>query len=184
MSCTHGLRYSNFWITYFHECLTYLMGVIPPYMSWVIIHHTKICVSVKVCPLSWQKGNRAEPPKVRTGQKQEVSAFYFHLLLDLCSFLRMGVSRDAEHYGEVQNAVTSWFARQKGSASIFLPVIDRFMPFSQDGGFPGIRSQWWMLNVETEQTNHRVNIFLKSCRLLSSNTIAWDPSWKTIIYVI
>ena len=36
----------------------------------------------------------------------------------------MGVSRDAEHYGEVENVVTSCFAWQTGSASIFLPVID------------------------------------------------------------
>ena len=35
-----------------------------------------------------------------------------------------GVSRDAEHYGKAHNAVTSCFARQTGSASIFLPVID------------------------------------------------------------
>ena len=104
-------------------------------MSWVtfIINHTKICVYVKAYPLSGQKGKRAEPPKVRAGQKQEVSEFSCHLLLDLCRFLRMGVSRDAEHYGEGKNVVTSCFARQIASASIALPVIDWFMPFSQYG---------------------------------------------------
>ena len=35
-----------------------------------------------------------------------------------------GVSRDAEHNGEVQNGFTSCFASQTGSASIFLNVID------------------------------------------------------------
>ena len=77
-----------------------------------------------MCPFSGQKGERAELPKVRMGKNQEVSAFSCHLLLDLCRFLRMGVSRDAEHYGEVENVVTSCFARQTGSASIFLPVTD------------------------------------------------------------
>ena len=45
-------------------------------------------------------------------------------LIDSRRFLRERVSRDAEHYGEVQNVITSCFARQTGSASIFLPVID------------------------------------------------------------
>ena len=33
-------------------------------------------------------------------------------------------SRDAKHYGKVENVVTSCFARQTGRASIFLPVIN------------------------------------------------------------
>ena len=84
----------------------------------------KIGVYVSVCPFSGQKGKRAEPPNVKKGQKQEVPAFSCHLLLDLCRFHKTGVSRDAEHYGEVENGITSCFARQTGSASIFLSVID------------------------------------------------------------
>ena len=95
-----------------------------------------------MCPFSGQKGKRAEPPNVKKGQKQEVPAFSCHLLLDLCRFLRKGVIRDAEHYGEVKNVVTSCFARQTGSASIFLPVIDRFVPFSQEGGNSGCGTLW------------------------------------------
>ena len=38
-------------------------------------------------------------------------------------FLQEGVSQDAEHY-EAEYVVTSCFARQTGSASVFLPVID------------------------------------------------------------
>ena len=101
----------------------------------------KIGVYGSVSPSSGQKGKRAEPPKVRTGQKQKVSAFSCHLLLDLCHFLRKGVSRDAERKGEVQNGLTSCLARQTGSASIFLSVIDLFAPFFQEGGFSGLRTQ-------------------------------------------
>ena len=97
---------------------------------------------VSVCPFPGEKSKRAEPPQVRMGQKQEVSAFSCHLLLDLCHFLRIGVSRDAERNGEVQNGFTSCFARQTGTASIFLPVIDLFVPFSQKGGFSGCEPLW------------------------------------------
>ena len=83
-----------------------------------------LCKSVST---SRQKGKRAEPPKVRTGQKQEVSAFSCHLLLDLCRFLRKAVYQNAGHYGEVENVVTSCFVCQTGSASIFLLVIDWFV---------------------------------------------------------
>ena len=58
-------------------------------------------------------------------------------------FFRMGVSRDAEHVGEVQNIFTSCFARQTGSACIFLPVIDWFSPISQGGGISGYGTLWW-----------------------------------------
>ena len=85
--------------------------------------YKKLCLC-KRCPLSGQKAKRAEPPKVRTGQKQEVSAVSCHLLLDLFRFLRKAVSLDEDHYGEVKNVVTSCFASQTGSASIFLSVID------------------------------------------------------------
>ena len=103
----------------------------------------KIGVYGSVSPSSGQKGKRAEPPKVRTGQKQKVSAFSCHLLLDLCHFLRKGVSRDAERKGEVQNGLTSCLARQTGSASIFLPVNDWIVPFSPKGGFSGCWTLWW-----------------------------------------
>ena len=65
--------------------------------------------------------------KSKNGPKTEVSAFSCHLLIDLCHFLRVGVSRDAERNGEVQNGFTSCFACQTGSASIILPVIDFFL---------------------------------------------------------
>ena len=80
----------------------------------------KIGVYVSVSPSSGQKGKRAEPPKVKTGQKQKVSAFSCHLLLDICYFLRKGVSRDAERKGEVQNGLTSCLACQTGSEMIEL----------------------------------------------------------------
>ena len=102
----------------------------------------KIGVYVSVCPFSGQKGKRAEPPNVKKGQKQEVPAFSCHLLLDLCRFLKIGVSRDAERNGEVQNGFTSCFARQTGIASIFLPVIDRFVLFSQEVGYSGCGTLW------------------------------------------
>ena len=114
-------------------------------MSWVFIQYTNICVYETVCPFSGQKGKRAEPPKVRTGQKQEVSAFSCHLLIDLCHFLRTGVSQDYEHNGEVENVVTSCFPRLAGSATIFLSVIDWFVPFSHERGFLGYETLWWSL---------------------------------------
>ena len=70
------------------------------------------------------KGEKGRTSKSKNGQEQEISAFSCHLLLDLCRFLKIGVSRDAERNGEVQNGLTSCFVRQAGIASIFLPVID------------------------------------------------------------
>ena len=52
--------------------------------------------------------------------KQEVPAFSCLHLIDSRHFLREGVSRDAEHYGEAEDDATSYFARQMGSASVFL----------------------------------------------------------------
>ena len=66
---------------------------------------------VSVCPFSGQKGKRAEPPKVRKAQKEELSAFSCHLLIVPCRFLSKGVSRDDGHNGEADNVVTSCFAR-------------------------------------------------------------------------
>ena len=68
-----------------------------------------------------------------------------------CRFLR-GVSRDAENYGEAQNVVTSCFARQTGSACIFLPVIDWFAPFSQEGAFSG-----WQPKLRSLKCENRAN---------------------------
>ena len=51
-------------------------------------------------------------------------------MFDSCRFLRQEVSLDPERNGEVKNGVTSCFAPVTGSASIFLPVIDLFAPFS------------------------------------------------------
>ena len=88
---------------------------------------------------------RAKGEKGRTSKskKRPKRGSVSHLLIDPCRFLWNGVSRDAEHNGEVQNAFTSCFSRQTGSASIFLLVIDWFMPFSQEGGFSGSRTLWW-----------------------------------------
>ena len=62
---------------------------------------------------------------IRTGKTGSVSIF-LPLLIDPLCFLGMGVSRDAERNGEVQNGFTSCFAHQTGSAHIFLSVIDWF----------------------------------------------------------
>ena len=75
--------------------------------------------------------------------KQEVPAFSCLWLIGIRRFLRKGVSSDAERNGEVQNGFTSCFARQTGSAHIFLPVIDWFMLFSQREGFSGCGTLWW-----------------------------------------
>ena len=56
--------------------------------------------------------------------KQEVPAYSCPYLFVLYRFLTKGLSQDAEHYGEAQNVVTSCFASQYGSGSIFLPVIN------------------------------------------------------------
>ena len=88
-------------------------------MSWVFTHHTKLVYIFSVCPFPGHKGKRGEPPKVSMGQKREVLAFSCHLLLHLCRFLRKGVSRDAKYYDEVENVITSCFACQTGSASIY-----------------------------------------------------------------
>ena len=91
------------------------------------------------------KGKGQNLQKSEMDQKQEVSAFSYHLLFDLCRFLRMGVSQDYEHNGEVENVFTSCFVCQTGSGSIFLTVIDQIVPFSQGGGFSGLQTQWWSL---------------------------------------
>ena len=65
----------------------------------------------------WEVEREANKLYLNTGR---VSAFSCHLLIDGW----MGVSRDAEHVGEVQNDFTFCFARQTGSACIFLPVVD------------------------------------------------------------
>ena len=70
-------------------------------MSWVIIHSTKIRVYVKLCLFSRKKGEKGRKSLSHNGPKQEVSAFSCHLLLDLCRFLRIGVSRDAKRNDEV-----------------------------------------------------------------------------------
>ena len=110
--------------------------------SWVILHNTKILVYVKVCPMSGLKGKRREPLKVRMGQKHKVSAFSCHLLLDLCLFLRIRVFLDAEHYGEVENVITSCFARQTGKgvfnqlsqpSNFFAPRCGKFFGYDQKG---------------------------------------------------
>ena len=44
---------------------------------------------------------------------------------------------DAERNGEVRNGFISCFARQTGSAHIFLPAIDLATQFSQGGGLSG-----------------------------------------------
>ena len=67
-------------------------------------------------------------------------------------FSQGGVSRDAEHYSEAQNVITSCFARQTGSACIFLPVIDWFAPFSQEGAFSG-----WQPKLRSLKCENRAN---------------------------
>ena len=54
--------------------------------------------------------------------KQDVTAFAYSLLIDLCRFRSNGVFWDAEHNGDVQNFGTL-FAHQTGSDSILLPFI-------------------------------------------------------------
>ena len=56
--------------------------------------------------------------------KQEVQAFSCLQFIYLRCFHRKGVSRNAEHYGEAQDVITSCFACQTESVSLFLPVID------------------------------------------------------------
>ena len=63
--------------------------------------------------------------------------------IDSRCFLREGLSRNAEHYVKAQNVVTSWFARQTGSAHIFRPVVYWFVSFSQGGGVSGCETLSW-----------------------------------------
>ena len=63
-------------------------------------------------------------------RQQEVPSFSSLQLLDSICFLRERASRDAKHHGDAKNVADSCFACQTGSASVFLPVIDLFVPFS------------------------------------------------------
>ena len=64
--------------------------------------------------------------------KQKMQAFSFLELIYFRRYHRKVVSRDAEHYGEAQNVVTSCFASQKGSASTFLLLMDSRKGVSRD----------------------------------------------------
>ena len=119
------------------------MGVIPPFMSWVIKHDTTL-VSMCLCdPFSRTAGARGRTYKHQNLPNRKCRHSPVMILIDLYCFCRKRISSGAEHHGEAQNAVTSCFPRQTGSASILQSVIDWFVPFSQEGGFSGCGTQWW-----------------------------------------
>ena len=115
---------------------------------------------------------------------QEVPALPCQWLIYSCHFLRMGVCRNDKYYGEALNIITSGFARQTGSASIFMSRSDLFMPsFQEEGWFLGMTNTMVKFKLWTQHKSINYGQENAGASCLVSKTGSDDIWGFTIVFV-